>query len=424
MTNARSIGYTELVRQNKNFRNLWFGQIVSLLGDWFNLIASATLVETLTGAGVAVGGLLALRALAPFLVAPVAGVFADRYNRKWILIWSDILRGLIMLGFLFVRNERDVWLLFGLTALQFAVSGFFFPTRNAILPDIVQPEEVGAANALSSVTWSVMLAFGTAVGGIISGWLGVYTAFVLDALTFAVSAYFILQIQYVQTSSNSGSKGISHAIGQYIDGLRYLRANPDTLVVATQKTFVSALMFTPLQVVMIALSTRVFVIGQDGGTGLGIMLATIGVGSGIGPIVARRFTGDNWALLRLAIAIAFLTSTIGMVITAPLTGFLIFLFGSFVRGLGSGTIWVFTTQLLLQSVPNQVRGRVFASEFALFTLISSLGALGAGWALDYFAEISTVLWIMTALTLIPLTLWTLWIFYHSEQTGTVTEVAE
>lgn len=424
MTNARSIGYTELIRQNKNFRNLWFGQIVSLLGDWFNLIASATLVETLTGAGVAVGGLLALRALAPFLVAPVAGVFADRYNRKWILIWSDILRGLIMLGFLFVRNERDVWLLFGLTALQFAVSGFFFPTRNAILPDIVQPEEVGAANALSSVTWSVMLAFGTAVGGIISGWLGVYTAFVLDALTFAVSAYFILQIQYVQTSSNSGSKGISHAIGQYIDGLRYLRANPDTLVVATQKTFVSALMFTPLQVVMIALSTRVFVIGQDGGTGLGIMLATIGVGSGIGPIVARRFTGDNWALLRLAIAIAFLTSTIGMVITAPLTGFLIFLFGSFVRGLGSGTIWVFTTQLLLQSVPNQVRGRVFASEFALFTLISSLGALGAGWALDYFAEISTVLWIMTALTLIPLTLWTLWIFYHSEQTGTVTEVAE
>ena len=415
MTEVRSIGYVELVRENKNFRNLWFGQIVSLLGDWFNLIASATLVDTLTGAGVAVGSLLAIRALAPFLVAPLAGVIADRYNRKWILIWSDILRGLIMLGFLFVRNERDVWLLFGLTALQFAVSGFFFPTRNAILPDIVKPEEVGAANALSSVTWSVMLAFGTAVGGIVSGWLGVYTAFVLDALTFAVSAYFIWQIQYGQTSSVGAAQGIGDAIGQYVEGLRYLRANPDTLVVATQKTFVSALMFTPLQVVMIALSTRVFVIGQDGGTGLGIMLATIGVGSGIGPIVARRFTGDNWSLLRIAIAIAFLTATIGMAITAPLTSFLFFLFGSFVRGLGSGTIWVFTTQLLLQTVPNQVRGRVFATEFALFTLISSLGALGAGWALDYFSSISTLLWIMTALTLIPLTLWTLWAITHREQ---------
>ena len=424
MKDARAIGYTELVRKNKNFRNLWFGQIVSLLGDWFNLIASATLVETLTGAGVAVGGLLAIRSLAPFVIAPFAGVIADRYNRKWILIWSDILRGLIMLGFLFVRNERDVWLLFGLTALQFAVSGFFFPTRNAILPDIVKPEEVGAANALSSVTWSVMLAFGTAVGGLVSGWLGVYTAFVLDALTFAVSAWFIWQIQYVQTSSAADAKGIGDAIGQYFEGLRYLRANPDTLVVATQKTFVSALMFTPLQVVMITLSTRVFVIGQDGGTGLGIMLATIGVGSGIGPIVARRFTGDSWPMLRTAIAIAFLTATIGMAITAPLTGFLFFLLGSFVRGLGSGTVWVFTTQLLLQTVPNQVRGRVFATEFALFTLISSLGALGAGWALDYFAEISTVLWIMTALTLIPLALWTLWIAAHREQIGPVAEVVE
>ena len=323
MTNIqRPIGYVELVRKNKNFRNLWLGQIVSLLGDWFNLIASATLVETLTGAGVAVGSLLAIRALAPFLIAPFAGVIADRFNRKWILIWSDILRGLIMLGFLFVRDQQDVYLLFGLTALQFAVSGFFFPTRNAILPDIVKPEEVGAANALSSVTWSVMLAFGTAVGGLVAGWFGVYTAFILDAFTFVLSAYFIWQIQYVQTSSpDSEGKGIRDAFGQYVEGLRYLRKNPDTLVIATQKSFVSALMFTPLQVVMIALSTRVFVIGEDGGTGLGIMLATIGVGSGIGPIVARQLTRDRWQPLRIAIAIAFLTSTIGMAVTAPLARF-------------------------------------------------------------------------------------------------------
>ena len=420
-----AVGYADLVRDNSNFRKLWFGQIISLLGDWFNLIASATLIETLTGAGVAVGGLLAIRALAPFLVAPFAGVVADRYNRKWILIWSDILRGLIMLGFLFVRDERDVWLLFGLTALQFAVSGFFYPTRNAILPDIVKPEELGAANAISSVTWSVMLAFGTAVGGFVAGWFGVYIAFAIDALTFLLSAFFVWQIQYeFAPALMEKAKGIGDAIRQYIDGLRYLRRNPDTFAVVLHKTAIASLMFTPIQVVIIALSTRVFVIGQNGGTGLGIMLATIGIGSGMGPIVVRWFTGDEKEPLRKAIAVTYLIAIIGLAITAPLTGFVFFLIGSFIRGFGSGTVWVFSTQLLLQTVPNNVRGRVFATEFALFTLVSAPSALAAGWALDYFSNISTILWAMTGLTTIPLLLWTVWIIGHSPSATAVASAAE
>jgi MFS family permease len=97
------VGYIQLLRKNTNYRNLWFGQIVSLLGDWFNLIASASLIGILTQSGVAVGGLFVVRLLAPFLVSPVAGVVADRYNRKTILIITDITRALTVLGFLFIR---------------------------------------------------------------------------------------------------------------------------------------------------------------------------------------------------------------------------------------------------------------------------------------------------------------------------------
>ena len=85
-----SSGYWELVRENASFRYLWFGQIVSLLGDWFNLIASAALLAQLTGSGFAVGGLFAVRMLAPFLISPLTGVVADRCNRKHILILSDL----------------------------------------------------------------------------------------------------------------------------------------------------------------------------------------------------------------------------------------------------------------------------------------------------------------------------------------------
>jgi len=175
-----SVGYVQLVRKNSNFRNLWFGQIISLLGDWFNLIASASLIGMLTQSGLAVGGLFVVRLLAPFIVSPIAGVVADRYNRKMILIVADITRALTVLGFLFIREPEQVWMLYVLTAIQLGISGFFFPARSAILPDLVEPRELGAANALSSATWSIMLALGAALGGVVAGSWGIYPAFWAD----------------------------------------------------------------------------------------------------------------------------------------------------------------------------------------------------------------------------------------------------
>ena len=106
-TEQTPTSYSSLVRGNADFRWLWSGQIVSLLGDWFNLIASVALVASLTESGLAVGGLFVLRMLAPFLTSPLAGVLADRYSRRSILIASDIARGLIVLGMLTVRTP--IW---------------------------------------------------------------------------------------------------------------------------------------------------------------------------------------------------------------------------------------------------------------------------------------------------------------------------
>lgn len=149
-----------------------------------------------------------------------------------------------------------------------------------------------------------------------------------------------------------------------------------------------------------------------------------GVGSGVGPILMRWISGDEDRRLRIAIAVAYVVATIGMIIKAPLLGFTIFVIGGFIRGMGSGVVWVFSTQLLLQTVPNQVRGRVFATEFALFTLASAGGATVAGWALDYFDQITTVLWWMTGFTLIPLVLWVLWMALQPQTTSRLADAAE
>jgi MFS family permease len=406
-------GYIPLVRNNKNFRQLWFGQIVSLLGDWFNLIASASLVGELTDSGLAVSGLFVVRMLAPFLVSPLAGVAADRYSRRRLLILADLGRAVTVLGFLLVRDAGQIWLLYTLTAIQLSISGFFFPARNAILPDIVSRRELGAANALSSATWSVMLAFGAALGGVVAGGWGIYPAFIIDALSFLISAIFISQIDYKPTEKgtlNPSEGAIGAALSQYVEGLRYLRRNSDIMVIALHKAAFALAASGPLQVLQVVLAEQYFVIGEGGGTGLGLMYAIAGIGTGLGPIIARRFTGDRDHPLRIALALSYATTALGLAIMVPLSSFGLVLAGTLLRSIGSGIGWVFATQLLLQLVPNDVRGRVFSSEFAVFTLMNAIGSAAGGWAVDAAAiGISEILGWMTALTLVPGGLWTLWI---------------
>ena len=349
-------GYRDLVRHNPNFRMLWLGQIVSLLGDWFNLIASAALVSSLTGSGLAVGGLFVVRMLAPFLISPFAGVAADRYNRKTLLIATDLGRGIVVLGFLLVREPEHVWLLYALTVLQLGLSGFFFPERNAILPDIVARHELGAANALSASTWSVMLAFGAALGGLVAGKWGAYPAFVVDALTFFGSAVLITRVAYNRDPALADvSASVRAALTDYFDGLRYLRQHVDILAIAMHKAAVALIVNGAFDVLQVRLAEDVFVIGKEGGTGLGIMYAASGIGTGIGPIMARYITGDDDRMQRRALVAGYALMVVGLAIQALLVSFPVFLAGTLLRSAGGGIAWVFSTQLLLQLLPDRVR---------------------------------------------------------------------
>jgi len=419
----KPVGYLDLVRKNRNFRFLWTGQIISLLGDWFDLIASAALISQLTRSGVAVGGLFVIRMLAPFLVSPLAGVLADRYNRKRLLVVADILRGIIVLGFLLVRTPGQAWLLYVITAFQMGISGFFFPARNAIIPDIVSRAELGAANAISTTTWSVMLSLGAAVGGLVAGQWGVYPAFIVDSISFFCSAYFISQVQYPRewdrlAGTAGGERQVAAAFRQYVDGLKYLRDHRDIFAITLHKSAVSLLVGGAFQVIQVALAERVFVIGKSGGTSLGLLYAFAGIGTGLGPILARVFTGDRDRLLRHALTISYAIGVLGLAMTAPLASFALVLLGTFVRSLGGGINWTFSTQLLLEWVPNDVRGRVFSSEFAMFTLSNAVSSAVGGWLLDSTGlGIEGIIWWMAALMVVPGLLWFAWTLFGKSGPG-------
>lgn len=357
----------------------------------------------LTDSGLAIGVLFTIRMFAPFFVAPLAGICADRYNRKYLLIITDLVRVVIVFGFLFVRDESDIWLLYTLTTLLFAVSGFFSPARSAILPDVTSPRELGTANALGAATWSVMLALGAAIGGLTTGLFGSQTAFFIDGLTFALSAVFLFGIKLPSSASEAqGTTARSKP-----SALRYMRQHPDIFFIAMHKAAIALLLSSGFQVVQVEIAKSHFVIGVGGAISLGLMYCMNGVGSGVGPILARHWTGDRDKPLRISISIGYLIGALGLVVTAPLLGLVEVLIGGFFRSIGGGIAWVFSTQLLLQRAPNEIRGRIFGTEFAFFTLMGGIGTAIVGALLDRF-HVRTILWGMTVLPLIPAVLWWLW----------------
>ena len=406
---TRPVGYAELVRGNANFRLLWFGQIVSLFGHWFNLIASAALVAKLTESGLAVGALFVVRMLAPFLASPFAGVVADRFNRKWILFWSDLVRAVTVLGFLTVRDPSMVWLLYTLTAVQTGISGFYFTARTAILPDVVEERAVGTANAITSATWSVMLAVGAATGGLVAGTMGIWTAYLVDSATFFVSAACVVQVRLASTSTHRHhDQSLRRVLAEHSVGFRVVLGNLGLLLIVLQKSMLMLFFGAAFQVILVAIAKSVFTIGSEGSLSVGVMFAAMGLGTGIGPLAARAITGDQPNRMHLAILLSYLLAAVGLIVVSGLASLSAVLVGSFLVGLGNGQLWVFSTQLILQQAPAVVRGRVLAAEFGFFSLASAISAALAGAALDWSFEIGDVLCWMAALSMVPALVWGVW----------------
>ena len=381
--------YVDLLRANRSYRRLWLGSLVSQLGDWFNLIASAALIARLTDTGAAISFLFLARFLPLFLFSPLAGVLADRYERRHIMIASDVLRAITVLGFLIVREPGQIWVLYLLTIVQFALSALFTPARSSVLARVVSPSELVPANALDSLTWSTMLALGAMAGGIAASTLGIELAFVLDAITFLISAVFIAGIPGPIRAESSSTAG---GWFNFLDGLRYLRGEREILGISLVKG-AGALVWGAINVLEVIYAEDIFSLESslldrlgltlDSGTAtLGLIYAVSGLGTGFGPIALRRWLGDVPARLRGAISGGFVLMSIGILILglAPTLG--LFAAGTFIRTIGSGTIWVFSAALLQLFVPDRVRGRVFAFEFAVLTLTQSISIMWAGFAQD------------------------------------------
>src|SRR5436190_3420369 len=189
-----SAGYKELLRGNRNFRSLWVGQVISELGTWFSFIAELGLVRMLSGSALMATALLVARLLPFLLVAPIAGVFADRRSGKQIMIAADLMRALVAIAYVIAGVIGSPWLVVVCSALMASLTMFFEAAKNASIPNLVTQRELLTANVLMFSTRFLQFTLGSALGGLTAAQFGYNTAFIVNALSFVGSALFIVPI--------------------------------------------------------------------------------------------------------------------------------------------------------------------------------------------------------------------------------------
>lgn len=381
----KPVGYIDLLRRNRSFRQLWLGQVVSQMGDWFDTIALYTIILNLTGSGRDVGLLLVARFVPSFLFGPLSGVVADRFSRQRIMIVTDILRALVVLGFLFVRRADQLWIIYVLTVCQLGLSTFFEPAKTAAIPSIVEDRELVAANAISSVTWSVMLTLGAAIGGLITGWFGTDVAFILDAATYVLSAALIASIRMQKRRKRERQKlSVGRALGitETIEGIRYVKDRPRVLALLLVKPAWG--LGGGILTLLAVFGERIFPVGKSAATGIGVLFAARGIGTAVGPIVARRMAGEVDRRMQAWIGIAFLIAGVFYAAFGSATSFVFALVVLGAAHCGGSILWVFSTVLLQRGVDDNFRGRVFAAELALLTLTMAASNYTTGELLDRF----------------------------------------
>lgn len=375
-----TISYGELIQGNRNFRFWWGGQIVSQLGDWFSSITLQALLLNYTHSATSLLWFMVASMLPNFLLGPLAGVIVDRFPRRSVMIAADVGRAVIALGLLAFRGPSTIWVAYACIAGMSSLTAFFEPARISTLPKITSAEELVTANALSSVTWSILLTSGAVLGGLVGRFLGPQAAFLLNSVSFVGSALLLRRMQVPPTD---GSEERSRGFTDLVDGFRYVGRNREVLGALTAKLGWG--LAGGLQVLIPIYGAQRFPLANDaaGQLSISLLFAASGLGTALGPVIGRRLTGREVPKLRWAIALSFVLGglyVLGMATARNLAVASLFLLLARTHG---AVVWVFSTILLQILTEDRYRGRVFAAEISLFTGSMMLSSLATSRVLDH-----------------------------------------
>src|ERR1700688_4458732 len=401
--------YSRLLRGNRNFRRLWSAQVVSEIGDWFYTLAIYNLLLQLTGRASSVALALVLQVLPQTFIGPTAGVVNDRLRRKHVMIASDVGRMLIVLCMLFIRSKEKVWLVYPLLMAETLLAAFFEPARNAVIPNIVEREEVVVANTLASTTWSLNLMLGATLGGLIAALLGRDAVFLLNGLSFLASAALIWSMRFAEPHAETGGR---FRVRELIDfspilaGVRYVRAHARLRATIFLKA--GNLIIGPGWVLFTVMGQNEFAVRWRGMSpersaflGMSVLLGARGLGALLGPVLTAAWAGHWKHRLELAIFGGYLGAAAGYTLLGVSGHLWQACLCVMLAHFGSSIVWVFSTTLLQLQSDDKFRGRVFATDLGLSTFTIAAGGYLAGRCVDWGFAARHVASVAGMLMLIP-----------------------
>jgi MFS family permease len=404
--------YRQLLTANADFRRLWTGQVISEIGDWFNNIAVLALTIELAGPG-REGQAVALYAISRhlplFLFGPLAGVTVDRIDRRRVMIGADILRAFLALGFLLATWTKVLPVIYIVGASLFAVSAFFNAAKRASIPNLVQgTPALLSANSLSASTTAATIALGSALGGLLSTFIGRNTVFVLNAATFLASALMIrrirgrtsdpmpnaierLKAEMIRTAlarpRRIRGNFLRRAARDFHEGLRYVRSKNmlrAIFVVAAGWGLGNGAARALYSIFGARLGAAAAkgLVERPADFGISVLFVAMGLGGVIGAPIARRFNAGAGGALGTRMGRSMFFDGCGLALFSLMPNLWFAALVLVAREINFAIWWTAQQTIIMSSTDDRYGGRIFASYETLTTLMMVGAMLSAGAAAD------------------------------------------
>ena len=363
--------------KSKTFLLFFIGNITSLIGFGFNLIAISWMVLEKSGSEYLLGKIMA-SATAPGLVLAIfAGVIIDKVNRKWLLVFLDIFRMLVITGFLFFisNNQFQISILYPVAFFMGLGNSLFWPTAQAFVQELVSEKDYFDANKLLSASYQVGSILGAGIGGLIVHAYSPIVALWINIIAYLVSAIFISLAPFKRKTPNIHDKTLYNSI---LKGFSYLKNRIDILILGLTTILSDVAIWGSLSVLTITISKEIFQKGSlgygimDGFYGIGALLSTIVVG-----MVLSKFGKASYLIFCYAIA-GF------MCLATPIAANIYFAgIAYFIMGLHNNSARIIVRTIFMENIPNHIMGRVQTVLGVYTRAMVVLSSLYAGWAIEY-----------------------------------------
>jgi MFS family permease len=396
------------VLRQRNFALLWSAGFISQAGDWLLLIALPYYIYTLTGSVLATGGMFVAETLPRLVLGSVAGVFADRWDRKRIMIAADLSRAVILLPLLVIHSSAQVPLVYVIAFLESSIGQFFMPADRALLPQLVAQDDLMAANSAFSLSDAVTRLIGPPLGGALLSLLGLSSVVFVDSASYVLSGLFILAVAAPRTATDEVEEAVEESAGlwtevwrDWIDGLRVVQRS--RLLVTVFATWGILMLGQGIVNVLLV----AFVRGTMHGSAevFGWLMAGQGVGALVASLLlAERLGGLAPPTRIVALGISLAGVTLGIATNVPSLGVvlvcLVFI------GVLAVAVMISMQTILQTAVPNEYMGRVFGA-YGTTAAVTTLVGMAVGSTIGNVAgpvvllTAAGVLWTLTGLVALP-----------------------